>query len=55
VFIINPLSPLEITTPPRGKTLFSCLLLNIPKPSKRGGLGGEKPEEPAYGTSWLYL
>jgi hypothetical protein len=26
----------------------------IPKPSKRGGLCGEKPEEPACGTSWLY-
>ncbi|MDR0473556.1 MAG: hypothetical protein LBH43_07800 [Treponema sp.] len=31
------------------------LLLNIPQPSKRGGPGGAKPEEPAYGTSWFYL
>ncbi|MDR0473094.1 MAG: hypothetical protein LBH43_05445 [Treponema sp.] len=30
------------------------LSLNIPKPSKRGGQGGEKPEEPACGTSWFY-
>jgi hypothetical protein len=33
----------------------SFLLLNIPQPSKWGGLCGEKPEEPAYGISWLYL